>query len=91
MVHPLPPGHGTWDTNPLPLLVTSGGHHWRPVQTEHTYPQCSPPPPVLISTGGYRRGWYASHWNAFLLEMLSLLISGLITAQHVKQRHDVIL
>ena len=26
---PPPPGHQTWD----PLLLTSGGHHWRPVKT----------------------------------------------------------
>ena len=28
-----PPGHGTWVPIPFPLLVTSGGHHWRPVHT----------------------------------------------------------
>ena len=30
MVHP--PGHLTWDTPPA-LLLTSGDHHWRPIET----------------------------------------------------------
>ena len=30
----LPPQHQTWDpSGPSPLLVTSFGHHWRPIQT----------------------------------------------------------
>ena len=61
----------TWDTLascPLgPLLVTSGGHHWTPVQT------CSledPPigadiwwPPKHVRLASRR---YTSYWNAFL-------------------------
>ena len=61
---PTPPRHGIWDT----LLVTSGDHHWRPVQA------CSlldistgtdiwwPPKQVRLVRWGY-----ASYWNAFLL------------------------
>ena len=43
--YPLPPGHQTWD----PLLVTSGGDHWRPVQT------CSFEDPQLVTSGGNHR------------------------------------
>ena len=63
--HTSPPTHPrqhTWEhTSPLPsqtsdldtylLLLTSGGHHWRPVQT------CSfegQPPPVLTTSDGHR-------------------------------------
>ena len=54
----------TGDMGPTPLLLTSGGHHWRPVQT------CSLkdlPPPVRTPSGGHRSGWYASYLNAYLL------------------------
>ena len=40
---PWPPRHQTWDT----LLKTSGGHHWRPIQT------CSfEDPPLVLTSGG---------------------------------------
>ena len=48
------------------MLMTSGGHHWRPVQI------CSiqdPPPrhPVAVEAGAVSvGGWYASYLNAFL-------------------------
>ena len=48
---------------PLPLLVISSGHHWRPVQA------CSL---QVLTFGGYWlctlhiRDRYASYWNAFL-------------------------
>ena len=53
-----------------PQLLTSGGQHWRPVQT------CSlaPPPPGATSGGQspkhiwFASGRYASYWNAFLLK-----------------------
>ena len=62
-----------------PLLVTSGGHHWRPLQT------CSledPLPSVLTSSGegctvGASR-LHASYWNAFLLELLLVFIDHCI-------------
>ena len=54
-------GHGTPNIPemrriPIPLLLTSGGHHWIPVQT------CSledPPPLLLTSRDGHRNtyGW----------------------------------
>ena len=49
---------------PYPLLLTSGGYHWRTVQT------CSlediPPLLALISSGDHQNGRYASYWNAIL-------------------------
>ena len=63
--------HGTY--NLAPLLLTSGGHHWRPVQT------CSleniPPPliSVLTSSGGHENTY---SWQAGIthpIGMLSLL------------------
>ena len=60
---PHPPGHHTCD----PLLVTSGGHRWRSVQT------CSfedyPHSPFLASGGRNSSGRYASYWNTFLLTL----------------------
>ena len=58
-------GHQTWD----PLLVTSGGDPWRPVQT------CSigDTPPCDIwwwpqkLKHSFQAGGNVSHWNAFLL------------------------
>ena len=38
------PAHQTWDHPPQPLAVTSGGHHWRRVQT------CSLEDPTPTST-----------------------------------------
>ena len=78
--HPL--RHGTSGTTqsyrvdiehqPYPLLVTYGGHHWRPVQN------CSlqdPPPPVLTSSDETGivgvSGQYGSYWNAFLFHLNS--------------------
>ena len=53
--------------SPSPLLlVTSSGHHWRPVQT------CSfgntPPPKqhLVVATCMVYKRWYISCWNAFL-------------------------
>ena len=40
-----PHGYQTWDLLP-PLVLTSGGHHWKPVQT------CPPPQPLLTGNGG---------------------------------------
>ena len=51
----------------LPLLLTSGGHHWRPVLQTCSLEALPPPPPVLTYSGGHRSRWYASYWNAFLL------------------------
>ena len=31
--NPTTPRHQSWDSQPIPLLVSSGGPHWRPVQT----------------------------------------------------------
>ena len=50
---PPPPhiGHHTWAPTPLSILLTSGGHHWRPVQTcslEDLMPQSA-----LTSSGGH--------------------------------------
>ena len=60
---PTPPDMGPWYS---PILLTFGGHHWRPVQT------CllrDPPPfpsPVLTSSGGHRNAckWQASSTHA---------------------------
>ena len=74
----------TWDTSPLPrhgiweqlypLLVTSGSHHWKPVQIcsldltvqfpAHWYWQ-------LVATEACRlaSAWYTSYWNAFLFKL----------------------
>ena len=62
---PIPPPHPpNIRLGNLPLLLTFGGHHWRPVQT------CSledlPPTLVLTSSGCHRNGRYASFWNAVL-------------------------
>ena len=58
-----------------------GGHalsqEWRGVGMSGT-PQEGTPlegnprkvhPPLLTSSGGQRRGWYASYWNAFLFKV----------------------
>ena len=37
----------------LPLLLTSDGHHWKPVQT-CSFEDLPPPPPVLTSNGDHR-------------------------------------
>ena len=63
------------------LLVTSGGDHWRTVQT------CSLediPQLVLTSSGGHRSGQYASYWNAFLFALCALHsdLSSDIMKQH---------
>ena len=69
--YPFPPDMGSQGPIVLPL-VTSGGHHWRPVQT------CSLPEPslVLTSSGEVHRVcasmWYASYCNLFLF-LCSLL------------------
>ena len=45
---PAPPNMGHGDPlTPAPLIVTSGGHHWRPVQTYSLDLTVQPPPPVL--------------------------------------------
>ena len=53
-----------------PLLVTSGGQDWRPVQT-CSLEYLTPSSPVLTSVGyGREAGVYASYWNAFLFTVL---------------------
>ena len=47
-----------------PLLLTSGGHHWRPVQTCSLEDLTPPPTQVLITSGGHWSGRYTSYWNA---------------------------
>ena len=78
-----PPGDQTWD--PLqpcpPLLVTSCGNHWRPVQT------CSlkSPPPTSTDIRWSPKplrlacGWHASYWNAFLFINTNELYQNLIS------------
>ena len=45
-----PPWPWPW---PCPLLVTSGGHHWRPVQTFSLEdPPPLTPPPLVLTSGG---------------------------------------
>ena len=46
---------------PQPLLLASGGHHWRPVQT-CSLEDLPPPSPPLTSGGGYRGD--TSYWTA---------------------------
>ena len=65
-----PTPHSPPSEIPCPLLQTSGGHLWRPIQTcslKALLPQL-----VLTSGGGRRSGipavLYASYWNAFLLQ-----------------------
>ena len=60
---------GPHQTGTSSLLVTSGSHHWRPVQTcpfqEQSLNQCW----HLVATKARMvdaSGWYASYWNAFL-------------------------
>ena len=64
---PAPVRIWTPDTElPNPLLVKSGGHHWRPVQT------CSlEDPPVLTSGGHSTYGWQAAgmHSTGMLLQL----------------------
>ena len=47
-----PSGHGTW--GPFPLLVTSGDHHWSPIQNCSLDLAVQFPLPVLTS-GGHQR------------------------------------
>ena len=57
---------------PLPLLLTSGGDHWRPVQT------CSLedlPSLVLTSSGSHRSRRYAPYWNAVLSVNMNTLVN----------------
>ena len=63
LMWPLPVMHWTslcltpapWDLGTYPLLLlTSAGHHWRPVVHLRIYPP--PPPPVLTPSGGHRSG-----------------------------------
>ena len=63
-----------------PLLVTSGGQDWRPVQT--CSPKQTPPPGLtsghwLLKHVQWKIGRYASYWNAFLL------VIGLETKVHI--------
>ena len=50
----LAPRHQTWDQppTPMPLLVISGGHHWRPVQICSLEDTPHPPPPARWQAGG---------------------------------------
>ena len=66
----LPPDIGHGLPGHSPLLVTSGGHHWRPVQTcslEFTVrmPHCTDIWWSLKHVWLASR-WYACYWNAFL-------------------------
>ena len=57
-------------SSPGLLLVTSGDHNWRPVQTcslvlivqPHSTDIWWSPKHIWLASG-----WYASYWNAFLL------------------------
>ena len=55
--------HGTSCPSPTPLLLTSGGHHWRPVQT------CSPeiPIPSGVTSGGGHWSTYGFKWAVRIL------------------------
>ena len=53
----MPPGHQTWKPQPQPwpsLLVTSGGHHWTPVQAS-SFEDLPEPHLVLAIEAPY--GW----------------------------------
>ena len=54
---------GTSCPSPTPLLLTSGGHHWRPVQT------CSPeiPIPSGVTSGGGHWSTYGFKWAVRIL------------------------
>ena len=78
----------TWDMgtpytylspDPSPLLLTSGGHHWRPVQACSFDLTVQPPaptttdiwwPPMNIQLTS---GQYVSYWNAFLFILRHLV------------------
>ena len=68
--------HGTY---PPLLLLTSGGHHWRPVQS-CSLENLSRLPTVLTSSGGRQNtfglasGRYVSYWNAILYFNINILI-----------------
>ena len=85
--HPQPKSLQTWDLRPpgstlAPLLVTSGGHHWRPVQTcslqdppqqctGQTYPRADTPwadTRRKHTPDGHCSGRYGSYRNAFLFD-----------------------
>ena len=62
------PGPAHRHQTQLPLLLTSGGHHWRPIQT------CSFDDPCGIDIWWwpmkhvrFASGRYAFYWNAFLI------------------------
>ena len=68
--------HPPWDT--LPLLMISGGDHWRPVQI-CSFEDLFYPPRVTSSGGNWNMkhirflsGWYASCLNAVLLNIWSV-------------------
>ena len=49
-----PSRHGTWGPPGLPLLVTSGGHHLRPVQTCSLDLTVQPPSKVVLTFGDHQ-------------------------------------
>ena len=63
-IPPPSPRHGTWISY---LLLTSGGHHWRPVQTcslEYLPPTSTdtywqPPKHMQLASSQYASYWYA--------------------------------
>ena len=93
---PWPSTLGTypWDINPgdvpPPLLVTSDGDHWRPVQTS-SFRDLSLLPrsdiwwwPLKLSTHKVSNGQYTFYWNAFLSLILRFFRgSGESKLEHV--------
>ena len=67
----LPSGHQTWDPPAPALLVTSSGHHWRPVQA------CSlddfPPPKPILTSGGHQSTYDLQPDGTHPIGMLSCL------------------
>ena len=56
-------GHGDPRSKPCPLLVTSGGHHWRPVQTfSFGFTVQGPNPSPMVLTSGGHQSTYS--WQA---------------------------
>ena len=74
------PWHQTWDLPP-PLLLTSGGHHWRPVQT-CSLEDLPLPQPVLKSSGGHRNMYSWQMGGTHPIGMLSCYyLDGSFSAQ----------
>ena len=79
----LPCKNGTWI--PYPLLQTSGGHHWRRVQT---YPFVDlPPPPMVLTPSGNHQSTYS--WQAGVTCPTGMLscVSYLCCVFHTQKDH----